>query len=181
MDTQQQLQRKYRSMKNNAQGQIFERCIEGACRTYVEQGIANIHKIPEPFRVIKKYQDGTFTGLFTALAQPDFQGTLQGGRSIVFEAKHTTTDKMKRGVLSDTQMKALEYHHTLGAKAGVCIGIGDNSYFIPWEIWRDMKKLYGRQYLKVEDIEKYRVRFNGSIMFLDYINKERTKINESRI
>ncbi len=171
MHTQQQLKQKYQNQKNNAQGQIFERCIMAACRTYAEQGRAKIEKVPEPFRVTKKYYDGTFTGRFTALAQPDFQGTLKGGQSIVFEAKYTTTDRIKRSVLSDTQMQALDYHHQLGAKAGVCVGIGDNNFFIPWEAWRDMKKLYGRQYLKVEDIENYRVRFNGSVMFLDYIQK----------
>ncbi len=172
MHTEQQLKRKYQSQKNNAQGKYFENYISGACRTYAEQGRANIHKIPEPFRVMKKYKDGTFTGRFTALAQPDFQGTLQGGQSIVFEAKYTTTAKMERKVLSKTQMEALEYHHQLGAKAGVCIGIGDNSFFIPWEAWRDMKQLYGHQHLTVKDAEEYRVRFNGSVMFLDYINNK---------
>lgn len=172
MYTQQQLKRKYQNQKNNAQGKHFENYISGACITYAHQGRAKVEKVSEPFRVLKKYRDGTFEGRFTALAQPDFQGTIQGGQSIVFEAKYTTTDRIKRGVLSNMQMEALEHHYKLGAIAGICAGIRDNSFFIPWVIWRDMKKLYGRQYLKVEDIEEYRVRFNGSVMFLDHVHKK---------
>jgi len=178
MYTQQQLKRKYQSMKNNAQGKHFENYISGACITYAHQGRAKVEKVPEPFRVMKKYKDGTFTGRFTALAQPDFQGTLKGGQSIVFEAKYTTTDRIKRNVLSNMQLTALEHHHELGARAGICTGIGDNFFFIPWVVWRDMKELYGRQYLLVQDIEEYRVKFNGSVMFLDYVYQiERRKIH----
>lgn len=172
MYTQQQLKRKYQNQRSNAQGKHFESFISAACITYADQGRAKIDKVPEPFRVIKKYRDGIFEGRFIALAQPDFQGTLQGGQSIVFEAKYTSTDRVKRSVLSDNQIRSLEQHNRLGAIAGICVGIGDNFFFIPWVIWRDMKKLYGRQYLKVEDIEEYRVRFNGSVMFLDYVHKK---------
>jgi recombination protein U len=171
MYTQHQLQRKYQNQRNNAQGRFFENYISSACVTYAQRGIAQVEKVPEPFRVMKKFVDGTFTGRFIALAQPDFQGTLKGGRSIVFEAKYTSTDRITRRVLTDKQMEMLENHMKLGALTGICTCIVDKFYFIPWETWRDMKILYGRQYLKTEDIEEYRVRFNGSVMFLDYINK----------
>ena len=39
--------------------------------------------------VLEKREGGIFVGRFTAHAQPDFQGTLDGGRSIIFEAKYT--------------------------------------------------------------------------------------------
>jgi len=164
---------RYQNGVNNAQGHFFESYIKSACSYYKDNGIANIDKIPEPFRVKKKHQDGSFTGYFTALAQPDFQGTLKGGRSIVFEAKYTTTDRIKRSVLTDEQMKALETHLVLGAMAAVCVGIQDDFFFIPWEIWRDMKQLYKRQYLISEDIKKYKVRFNGSVLFMDYIDSDK--------
>lgn len=153
---------------NNAQGHCFEEYIKAACIYYRDKDRAEIEKIPEPFRVMKKHQNGSFTGRFTALAQPDFQGTLKGGHSIVFEAKYTTTDRMRRNVLTDKQMEVLEHHLKLGAVTGVCVGIQDNFFFIPWTIWRDMKKHFGRQYIKAEDVEKYKVRFNGAVMFLDH-------------
>lgn len=157
---------------NNAQGHFFEGYIKAACGTYHDNERAEVDKIPEPFRVTKKHPDGTFTGRFTAHAQPDFQGTLHGGRAICFEAKYTTTEKMKRDVLTDTQIKALGYHASRGAVAGVCIGIQDSFFFIPWEAWRDMAQIYGRKYVTAADVEEYRVRFNGSVLFLDYVHRK---------
>jgi len=166
------LDRKYQNVINNAQGHLFEDRIKFGCIEYQDKGTAEIDKIPEPFRVTKKYLNGTFTGRFIALAQPDFQGTLQGGRSICFEAKFTTTDRMRRSALTDNQMKVLEKHEQLGALAAVCVGIRDDYFFIPWNIWRDMKIHYGRQYVTPGDIETYRIKVTRAILFLDYANKE---------
>lgn len=166
-----QLKRQYKNRVNNAQGQHFEREILAGCRIYEHHGIATIDKTPEPFRVTSKnHRTGEFTGRFSTHAQPDFQGTLHGGRSIMFEAKRTSKDRITRNVLTDTQMEILEKHNRLGALCGVCICIQDDFFFIPWNVWRDMKEMYGRQYLKAEDIEEYKVRFDGAVYFLDRLN-----------
>lgn len=166
-----QLKRQYKNRVNNAQGQHFEREILVGCRIYEHHGIATIDKTPEPFRVTSKnHRTGEFTGRFSTHAQPDFQGTLHGGRSIMFEAKWTSKDRITRNVLTDTQMEILEKHNRLGALCGVCICIQDDFFFIPWNVWRDMKEMYGRQYLKAEDIEEYKVRFDGAVYFLDRLN-----------
>jgi recombination protein U len=172
MDKQSQDRKQWQNAVNNAQGHFFEDYIKAACIAYQAQERAEIKKTPEPFRVTAKHQNGTFTGRFTAPAQPDFQGTLAGGRSIVFEAKYTTTDRLKRAVLTAEQMDALEYHHGLGAVAGICAGIKDLFYFIPWAVWRDMKRIFGRQYITAAEAEPYRVRFTGAVMFLDYIHQQ---------
>lgn len=93
-------------------------------------------------------------------------GTVYGGRSIMFEAKRTSKDRITRNVLTDTQMDVLEKHSRLGALCGVCICIQDDFFFIPWNVWRDMKEMYGRQYLKPDDIEEYKVKFDGAVHFL---------------
>ena len=157
----------YQNKVNNAQGHFFEGAIKAACALYSERERADVDKTPEPFRVIEKGRDGIFKGRFTARAQPDFQGTLAGGRSIVFEAKHTTTDRLKRDVLTGEQQDALERHHSRGAVAAVCAGIGNNFFFVPWEIWRDMKENFGRKYVTAANLEPFRVRFNGAVLFLD--------------
>ena len=166
------LRQQYKNRQSNAQGQHFEREILAGCRIYQQHGIAMIDKTPEPFRVLKKSQNGMFTGRFSTPAQPDFQGTLKGGQSIVFEAKRTGKDRITRNVLTDTQMDMLEKHNRLGALCGVCVNIQDDFFFIPWNVWRDMKEMYGRQYLKAEDIEEYKVRFDGAVHFLDKLIKE---------
>lgn len=99
------------------------------CRMYESHGIASIDKTPEPFRVTSKnHRTGEFTGRFSTHAQPDFQGTLYGGRSIMFEAKRTSKDRITRNVLTDTQMDVLEKHSRLGALCGVCICIQDDFF-----------------------------------------------------
>lgn len=161
----------WQNTMNNAQGHYFEEAIITACMTYQLQGKAEIDKTPEPFRVMSKECNGIFTGRFIAAAQPDFKGTLKGGRSIVFEAKYTSTERLNRNILTDEQMRSLDHHYRLGALAGVCAGIRDRYYFIPWLYWRDMKIIYGRQYLTAVDLEQFRVRCSGPVMFLDYIHE----------
>ncbi len=168
---QQTAKRQHQNAMNNAQGHLFESAILAGCNTYREDGRAEINKTPEPFRVLNKGIDGMFMGRFTAHAQSDFQGTLEDGRSIVFEAKTTTSDRMKRDVLTAEQQNALESHMSLGAVTGVCVGFEDKFYFIPWNVWRDMKEHYGRKYITANDVEEYQVKFNGSVLFLDYMNK----------
>lgn len=172
---QRQARQQYQNKVNNAQGHFFEGYIKAACALYSDRERADIDKTPEPFRVLEKSRDGIFKGRFTARAQPDFQGTLAGGRSIVFEAKYTTTDRMKRDVLTQEQQDALERHARRGAVAAVCAGIGDKFFFVPWEIWRDMKEHFGRKYVTAADLEPWRVRFNGSVLFLDYVHERSAK------
>ena len=166
-----------RGKQNNAQGGIFEDEVKKACRLYSQQGRAEIDKTPEPFRVLEKHRDGKFTGRFTALAQPDFQGTLKNGISIVFETKYTTADRIERKVLTQNQMETLEAHYQMGAVACVVFGIQQRFYRLPWAYWRDMKDYYGRQYLTPDDLEKWRVKFNGTVLFLDFLHDLNSCLN----
>lgn len=168
----------WRNKVNNAQGHIFEQCIKTACLIYAELGRAQVEKIPEPFMVTHKGTGGIFSGRFTALAQPDFQGTMAGGQSVVFEAKYTTTDRLRREVLTKEQMDALDRHWKMGASAAVCAGIQDQYFFVPWKVWDGMKERFGRKYVTARDLEPYRVKFNGAVMFLDYIRADRTAWKE---
>ena len=161
---QRRARQQYQNKVNNAQGHFFEDYIKAACALYSMRERAEVDKTPEPFRVLEKLRDGIFKGRFTARAQPDFQGTLAGGRSIVFEAKYTSTDRMKRDVLTQEQQDALEKHARWGAVAAVCAGINDKFFFVPWAVWRDMKEHFGRKYVTAADLEPWRVRFNGSVL-----------------
>ena len=78
---------------------------------------------------------------------------------------------MKRDALTQTQMDALDMHDTCGALAAVCVGIKDSFFFVPWRFWDEMKSLYGRLYVTAEDLESLRVKFNGSVLFLDYVGR----------
>lgn len=158
-----------RGARNRAAGKNFEALIEAACRAYKAQGIADIDKTPEPTRQLGRMdRAGRFSACYEKRAQPDFKGTVKGGRSIVFEAKHTSTEKMSRDVVLDQQAASLEAHRKLGAYCFVLVGFGYDDFFrIPWDVWKNMKEIYGRQYVRPEDIGEFRVPVkNGLPMFL---------------
>lgn len=168
----------WKGKRNNAQGHFFEGFIKTACTIYKQKGLAYVEKMPEPFMVLEKRERGIFKGRFIAHAQPDFMGTLSGGRSICFEAKYTSTDKLAQTVLTGEQWDSLEQHWKAGAKAGVCAGIGNVYAFIPWPVWRSMQEIYGHKYMTAEDLEPYRVKFNGACMFLDPLHPEQVEAVE---
>ena len=165
-------ERSWQAMKNNAQGGFFEGYIKAACEFYKSRGMAVVEKMPEPFKVTSTSRDGTFTGRFIANAQPDFMGTLRGGRAICFEAKYTSTDQIKQSVITQTQWDSLEAHWAAGAKAGVCVGVGDVFGFVPWGVWRNLKGVFGHKHMTAADLERFRVKFNGRCLFLDYIHPQ---------
>ncbi|MDI6219292.1 Holliday junction resolvase RecU [Clostridioides difficile] len=174
------LQQRYRNKVSNAQGQHFENYINSACIIYRNDNRAEIDKTPEPFRVLSKDKTGKFTGRFIANAQPDFKGALKTGMCICFEAKYTLKDNIKRSVLTNTQLETLDRYYHMGAITGVCIGIQDRFYFIPFLVWKNMKNCFGRQYVKQEDIKRFEVKFfNGAVLFLDYITKDEKILNEN--
>ncbi len=77
------------SKMKNEQGKMFEKLILAGCDYYKKKGMAIIEKTPEPFSVKRKMQGGQFIGQFhkNQKAQPDFQGTLTGGRSIILKLR----------------------------------------------------------------------------------------------
>lgn len=162
--------RKYRAAMSNGRGRLHEQMILAACRHYHDQGRANIIKVPEPFRVLKKNRaQGIATVRFTAHAQPDFIGCLSGGKMIAFEAKHTDTDRLQFKAVTPTQAQALQDFHKMGVFSAICAGIGDQYFMIPWVAFAGMKTIFGKQYIRAEDVQKYRVKFDGVIWFLDYM------------
>ena len=90
---------------------------------------------------------------------------------MVFEAKETDTDRITYDRLTDKQIEALEAHHNLGAAAFVLVSFGlQDFYRVPWETWRSMKELYGRKYIRQDELEEYRVQYlNGVIKMLEGI------------
>ena len=154
-------------------GKNFEKMIEIACYYYRDNGLADIVKVDEPFRVLKLYGKGQFKGQFTNKANPDFEGTLKGGHSICFEAKYTSQKRMDKSVISEKQEEVLNYKSALGAVVGVCVGIGQRYFFVPWEVWENMEEIYGKRSVSVDDLARYEVKFRHGVMFLDRVEKEK--------
>ena len=161
-------QRSTTGRQNRAAGGHFEAIIEASLRWYEERGFAVVEKTPEPMKPLRPPNNrGQFVACFTKSAQPDFQGTLRGGRSVVFEAKHTDADKIEYNRLTDEQLDRLEQHSRLGAAAFVMVSLGlQDFYRVPWGVWRDMKEQYGRKHMKKADLEPFRVQYIAGVLKL---------------
>ena len=166
-----------RGLANKREGEAFEFHIEAALIRYKEAGIAEIEKTPEPIKQLgKKNGRGQFLACYTKRAQPDFKGTMTGGRSIVFEAKATRQDKIEQNAVTQDQSERLDAHQKLGALAFVIVGMNlQDFYRVPWETWRNMKEIYGRKHMKRDELEPFRIDWrDGMIQLLDGIEKGAT-------
>ncbi len=150
-------------------GAMFENLIERSCNYYRTKGIAHIQKTPEPFRMIRKGRNGQVVGFYEKQAQPDFQGTLKNGQSIVFEAKHTDSTNLPFERISRVQSHELDRHSNLGAKCYVIASFKfEQFYLIGWDDWKHLKKTVGKKSVSRKDLAEYEVKLiNGRLAFLE--------------
>ncbi|MSS90444.1 recombinase [Eisenbergiella tayi] len=167
-------ERRIKGRQSRIAGEHFESMLQASLDFYRDLNLAYIEKTPEPMKPIRPIGAGRFEACYTKSGQPDFKGTLTGGRSIVFEAKHTDGDRIEASRLTEEQIKALETHYQLGAAAFVVVSIGlQDFYRIPWEVWRDMEKIYGHKHIKQTELEPFRVAYMaGVIKVLDGVELE---------
>lgn len=159
--------------RSRSTGAAFEKLIEVSCEVYKSRGLAYIEKTPEPMRPVSGAdRQGKFTAIYTAAAQPDYKGTLSGGRAVVFEAKHTDSDTMKQERVTPAQAEALRIHYELGALCFVLISIKDRCFAIPWEVWDNMKQIYGRKYITTSDVKEHEVKIiaNKGSVYLEFLS-----------
>lgn len=162
-----------RGAQNKRNGDLFEEMIKKACDIYKSKAQAFIQKTPEPMKVLKPIpnQPGRFIACFQKKAQPDFKGVLKGGKAVEFDAKHTNKDRIEKSCISSEQADCLDAMMEMDAMCFVAVSFGFNEFFrVPWGVWKNMKQIYGRQYLKPEDIQQYKVPYdmkNGAVMFLN--------------
>lgn len=151
-----------------AQGKAFEDRLQEAFSWYQLRGMASIEKTPEPMKVLRSTGRGQFLACFTKKAQPDFTGTIRGGRSVMFEAKYTTGDRLEQTRVLPSQTEYLNRHQALGARCYVIAGFASGRvYRIPWKVWAGMKERFGQKYVREEDLIDFLVDVrNGRLMIL---------------
>lgn len=155
---------------SKAKGKKFEESLDAAFDHYAKLGFAVIEKTPEPMRPIKALEGGKFIAFFEKKAQPDYKGTIKGGRSVMFEAKFTAGDRMEQNRVLREQGECMDRHQRLGAHCFIIAGFASGTvYRIPWLVWSQMKEHFGRKYVTEADLDKYRVPTarNGVLMILD--------------
>ena len=142
---------------NRAQGQAFEELVNAACEYYKLTGEAFIEKTPEPMKPIQVIdrQRGIFKAVFEKAAQPDYKGTLKGGRAVCFDAKYTQTDRIEQKAVTEDQWKALDLHEAMGALCFVIVCLEDKYFRVPWAKWKAMKEDCGHKYMNAADLHPY--------------------------
>ena len=121
------LKKQITGKRSKASGEMFERWLSHACEFYLLKGLAHIEKTPEPFHITGKDSSGTVRGFYEKKGQPDYKGILCDGTGIMFEAKHTDSDRISQSVVTDTQWRSLDVYERFGAHCFVmvgCIGSG---------------------------------------------------------
>lgn len=151
-------------------GKQFEARLDASFAYYAERGFALIEKTPEPMRPTRSLGRGQFVAFYEKKAQPDYKGTLKGGRAIMFEAKYTDKDRLEQSRVLPSQAEYMTRHEALGARCFVLAGFGTgNVYCIPWGTWTHMKERFGRKYVTEDDLNEYEVwqSWNGVLLILN--------------
>lgn len=145
--------------RSKASGEAFERWITEACKHYQEMGIACIAKTPEPMKPIKSLGQGRFVACFTKKGQPDYKGILCDGSGIMFEAKHTDSDRICQSAVTDAQWESLDIYERFEAHCYVMVSLGLVKFYrVPWKVWKRMKALFGHKFMTERELEPYRLR-----------------------
>ena len=166
MTDEQRYKRQIAGARARIAGEIFENQIEGSLRWHIDRGLLKANKTPEPMKPLGKPNTrGQFLACSTKKAQVDFCGTMYGGRSVRFEAKQTDSDRFEHKRLTDEQMDDLRDHQKLGALCFVLLCFGfDHFYRVPWQVWENMKEIYGRKYVTERDVQQFRIPVSSGVL-----------------
>jgi len=144
---------------SRAKGIQFESEIDRAFDYYKQTGYAAVEKTPEPMHIIQRLENGKFIACFEKKAQADYKGTIKGGRTVIYEAKYTSTDRIEQSRVSAEQTEYLDLHNELGARCFVICGFRSGAVFlVPWAVWRTMKEKFGHKYVTEENLKPYSVK-----------------------
>ena len=144
--------------RSKASGEAFERWLSDACEFYLRNGWAHIEKTPEPFHITGKDRNGVVRGYYEKKGQPDYKGVLCDGTGIMFEAKHTDSDRINQNVVTDTQWESLDIYEQFGAHCYVMVSLGLVKFYrVPWKIWKPMKERFGHKFMTEQELEPYRL------------------------
>lgn len=155
--------------ESKKKGKAFENKLDKTFEYYKRRGFAIIEKTPEPMKVIKAVGQGRFIACYEKKAQPDYKGTIKGGRTVMFEAKYTDSDRIVKSRVSDEQSDYMDRQAAMGARCYVVVGYRSGKvYKIPWDIWQAMKERFGRKYVTENDLEMFEVKvsWNDTLLIL---------------
>lgn len=159
-----------RGRRSRAKGKAFEDLLDKTFAYYADKGYAQIEKTPEPMKVIRSVGQGRFLACYTKAAQPDYKGTIKGGRTVMFEAKFTENARILQDAVNEDQADYMKRSESLGARCYVICGFSTgNVYRVPFGVWDNMKRIFGHKYVTEEEIKQYQVQksWNDTLLILN--------------
>lgn len=116
-------------------GMSFETMIDFTNNVYDRLGLALVNKRPTPVKVTGRFRDGAIKGFFEKPSTVDYDGTLLGGKSIVFEAKTVKeSDRFELKNMESHQVEYLAKCHRLGGVSFLLLELrgAHTVYLIPY-------------------------------------------------
>lgn len=167
--------------KAKSAGEHFEHRLDVSFAELARRGEGLVEKTPEPMRPIKALGGGRFVAVYEKHAQPDYKGTIAGGRTVLFEAKYCGADRIERSRVTAKQAEYLSKIENLGAAAFVLAGFSDGEVFrIPWSFFDGMELTFGHKHIKREELERWPWRVLtdrlGFLMLFDDIGAEEAEL-----
>lgn len=149
-------------------GKNFEKLIEKSCKRYKQLGVAIIYKNEEPLRPSGVGKGGGFNAFYSKKSVPDFTGVINGGRTIMIEAKHVTGKSMPFSRVQEHQLQYLTDFAKLGALSFILISFEMTDYYmVPLHVFVDLKEHNGKKSVNKKELEEHRVNMiDGSLNFL---------------
>ena len=151
-------------------GKRFEARLDQTFEYYATRGYASIEKNEEPMQIIRSMGGGQFLACFRKKAKPDYEGVVKGGRTVMYEAKFTGSDRIEQSRVLANQKEYMTNRQALGARCFVLCGFMSGAvYCVPWDAWNNMKDTFGHKYVTEKDLVKYRVQQsrNGYLLILN--------------
>lgn len=155
-------------------GNRFESMINQSNTFYDMKKFARVTKSNEPITVTHFRGNRITGGFFEAKSDPDYSGTLTGGRAVVFEAKHCSGTSIPFEQVKAHQERELLKHDKLGAESFVLIGFHFKRFYrVSIKDWMALKENIGKKSLNEKDLSEYEIKAKGGIIdYLGYYEEE---------
>lgn len=130
-------------------GQSFERRLESYFILQNNLGFCDIRKQNEALKPVRSLGGGKFLAVYQTQSGCDYFGTLYGGNSIVAEAKHRESDRIRLSDFTESEINHLKKTSALGGYALVFIEFSDKKMFlIPFALIEKSELLFRYKHIK---------------------------------
>lgn len=164
---------KKKSTSHANRGKELEDIIDATNKRYKQLGIADVRKVPTPFKPIGRAGNLT-KGFFTSGEWVDYVGVSRD-RILVFDAKQTKGKSLPLANIHEHQLELLESWNSYGAKSFLIVGFTEEKryFYLPYEslkwAYDRMNNEDGRKSIALKEFEEHGQELELDDGILDYL------------